>query len=211
MSLSVLLSPSPGWYPDPAGQAVYRWWDGDAWTEGTHDGETLGSRAPEPAFEVVPSASATASVTSPAEPATASFAEAAFADPERFVPVALFAEPEAPPAPSTAAPARAAAHAPVKTKWSSLLLAFPFVFPIAIGMVIALAYAGGAAGNMIALAMVGGIAALVLLAVAFMFADHDRRDLKAAGYQPVPSLGWMLLLPPIAYLLVRRRIVGPRY
>ena len=34
MSTSVLLSPAPGWYPDPAAQAAYRWWDGDTWTAG---------------------------------------------------------------------------------------------------------------------------------------------------------------------------------
>jgi uncharacterized RDD family membrane protein YckC len=25
--------PPPGWYPDPAGQATQRWWDGTRWTE----------------------------------------------------------------------------------------------------------------------------------------------------------------------------------
>ena len=25
----------PGWYPDPAGEAVERWWDGTAWTAQT--------------------------------------------------------------------------------------------------------------------------------------------------------------------------------
>lgn len=24
--------PRPGWYPDPAGEKPYRWWDGNAWT-----------------------------------------------------------------------------------------------------------------------------------------------------------------------------------
>lgn len=266
MSLSVLLAPAAGWYPDPAGQAVYRWWDGEGWTAGTHDGETSGTHEPEPAFEVVaPASTPPASKAESAEPKEpVSFAEAAFADPERYIPVSLFAEPAPAPtsepapapdpepafdepaftepafaqpsfgqqvlpqpsfaqqaaplpdfaAPAAAAPAvdvRAAKPAPVKTKWSSLLVAFPFVFPVVVGMVIALAYAGGAAGNTIALAGIGGVTALALFAVAFMFADHDRRDLKAAGYQPVPSLAWMLLLPPIVYLLARRRVVGPRY
>ena len=27
--------PPPGWYPDPAGQSLHRWWDGVRWTEQT--------------------------------------------------------------------------------------------------------------------------------------------------------------------------------
>lgn len=33
-------SPQPGWYPNPSGEAGYRWWDGRSWTEHV--------RAPEP-------------------------------------------------------------------------------------------------------------------------------------------------------------------
>ena len=29
------LSSAPGWYPDPAGAAAQRWWDGARWTEHT--------------------------------------------------------------------------------------------------------------------------------------------------------------------------------
>jgi hypothetical protein len=28
-------TPAPGWYPDPAKQATYRWWDGSQWTAST--------------------------------------------------------------------------------------------------------------------------------------------------------------------------------
>jgi hypothetical protein len=61
------------------------------------------------------------------------------------------------------------------------------------------------------IAIIGGIAAVVLIAVAVVFADHDRRELRERGYEPAPSLAWMLLLPPIGYLIARRRVVGPSY
>ena len=222
MSLSVLLSPAPGWYPDPAGAATYRWWDGDAWTEGTHAGP-----AAEPAVVA-------------AEPLVR---EPVVREPVAFAPIPLFADPEpaasapapaagpapastpafaATPAPAAApmtAPGPATASAPVvrrgvspaKTRWSSILSAYPFVYPFAVGMIVALGYAGGAASNMTTLIVIGAVAALVLLAPAWMIADSDRKELIARGYEPAPSMAWMLLLPPIGYLIARRRVVGPTY
>jgi hypothetical protein len=32
--------PAPGWYPDPAGEGEFRYWDGAAWTEAVHRGPT---------------------------------------------------------------------------------------------------------------------------------------------------------------------------
>jgi hypothetical protein len=204
MSMSVLASPIPGWYADPAGIAAYRWWDGDTWTEGTHDGLAQPQLAEPSPSHAEPSPSFAEPVPLFAEPAPL-FAE----------PVAPVAQPVAGPAaqspaqPQPVAPRRSAP--PAKTRWSSLLVAFPFVFPVVIGMIVALAYAGGAAGNLVTLAIIGGIAAFAMIAVAFMFADYDRRELRERGYEPAPSLAWMLLLPPVAYLLARRRLVGPRY
>jgi hypothetical protein len=78
-------------------------------------------------------------------------------------------------------------------------------------MIVALGYAGGAASNIVALIVIAGIAAVGGLVPAWIFADNDRRELVARGYAPAPSIAWMLVLPPFAYLLARRRVVGPSY
>ena len=386
MSIPVLLSPAPGWYPDPAGIATYRWWDGDTWTEGTHSGleiapelvEPARAVTPEPASALVaefgsalkppirllaesataapagtsptastsPAATSPAAATSPGAAASASFADNSFADhsfpdyslpdhsfgdlsfgdfssaepaplpdlhapsepapgitpatgfaasaPITLEPSPSFEQPSFDPAPSfgqpsfdpapTFAPASDAAFAPLpigefpaafaalagapapmayepaddfhitaapvgpapsgvnakakpkakakspassrtttprttaartaapaKTRWSSLLVAFPIVYPIVVGIVVALGYAGGAASSTVALIVIASVAGVGGLIPAWVFADNDRRELVARGYAPAPSIAWMLLLPPIGYLLARRRLVGPAY
>jgi hypothetical protein len=232
VSLSVLLSPAPGWYPDPAGAATYRWWDGDAWTEGTHAGQTEAAEPATAAPETFAPATAAPETFAPAAPAPLS--PEAFT-PETFTPIALFADPapvveparaagpgpvaDAPLPPSAPAPGPATAStrvvrrgvSPAKTRWVSILSAYPFVYPFAVGMIVALGYAGGAATNTSTLIVIGAVAAIVLLAPAWMIADSDRKELRARGYEPAPSMAWMLLLPPIAYLIARRRLVGPTY
>lgn len=36
--MSDTTNPPPGWYPDPSGQAPFRYWDGARWTEHTNNG-----------------------------------------------------------------------------------------------------------------------------------------------------------------------------
>ncbi len=38
--------PPPGWYPDPAGQAAARWWDGRAWGEVQASGHPVETSVP---------------------------------------------------------------------------------------------------------------------------------------------------------------------
>ncbi len=35
--MSDSMQPTPGWYPDPGGEAALRWWDGMRWTDATSD------------------------------------------------------------------------------------------------------------------------------------------------------------------------------
>ena len=213
MSMSVLLQPAPGWYPDPAGLATYRWWDGDAWTAGTHAGTEDGTPGLVPA-QLFADVEPTAPVAEPSpEPAPAAALAPILSEPLLpplpLAEPAVAAEPAFRPAP-VAQPARRPS-APTKTRWSSLLVAFPFIYPFAVAMVVGLAYAGGLSANVMALVIIGAVVAVAALIPAWVFADSDRRELVARGYEPAPSLAWMLLLPPVAYLLARRRVVGPRF
>jgi hypothetical protein len=210
MSMSVLLQPAPGWYPDPAGLATYRWWDGDVWTEGTHAGTQDGTPGliPEQLFaDVAPIAPDLAPAAAPAPALAPILSEPLL--PPLAIAEPLVTEPAFRPAPAEQ-PARRAT-APAKTRWSSLLVAFPFIYPLAVGMVVGLAYAGGLSANVMALGIIGAVVAIAALIPAWVFADNDRRELVARGYEPAPSIAWMLLLPPVAYLLARRRVVGPRF
>ena len=51
-----------------------------------------------------------------------------------------------------------------------------------------------------------GSSAIVFL-ISLLFAEADRRRLRSLGFLKVPSLWWMLLSPPLAYLIVRTVVV----
>ncbi|MGN6503135.1 MAG: DUF2510 domain-containing protein [Pseudolysinimonas sp.] len=198
---SVLTLPAPGWYTDPAGVAALRWWDGAVWTEGTHDAAPL-------VTPVQPVVVETRVEPVPVEPVVFE--------------AAVFAPAPAPAAAPTPAPAaavlpRSTAYAHVvrrgvsaaKTRWSTILTAYPFVYPFAVGTIVGLAYAGGSSTSPSTLALIAGATAFVLLLPTFLLAERDRKELSERGYHPTPSSAWLLLFPPIAYLMARRRLVGP--
>jgi hypothetical protein len=68
-------SPQPGWYPNPSGEAGYRWWDGRSWTEHVrapepsaplHQRDSVPRQAPTPAAQADPApVPAPSSVTEP--------------------------------------------------------------------------------------------------------------------------------------------------
>lgn len=235
---SVLTLPVPGWYPDPAGAATYRWWDGAGWTEGTHDGAVPDAPAA-PAAVTLPSEPVAfppiapeAIAPEPAEPEPVAFEPVVFEAavfepaprPTAPAPASAPAPDSAPafasvatPAPASAATPRTTASAPAvrrgvsaaKTRWSTILTAYPFVYPFAVGTIVGLAYAGGSSTSPSTLALIAGATAFVLLLPTFLLAERDRKELADRGYQPAPSVAWLLLIPPIAYLIARRRLVGP--
>jgi hypothetical protein len=66
--------PVPGWYADPQGFPVYRWWDGNTWTAHTTDAQPLAPAAQQAyaptAQEVYGRAVAAPARTAPYRPAT---------------------------------------------------------------------------------------------------------------------------------------------
>jgi hypothetical protein len=46
----------------------------------------------------------------------------------------------------------------------------------------------------------------ILIVLAWIFAGLDIKALRGRGYEP-PSIGWMLLLPPLVYFIKRGKVV----
>lgn len=78
--------PQPGWYPNPSGEAGYRWWDGRAWTEHVRGPER---QAPLHEHTRVPEAAATPEPAAGPAPVPA---PASVTEPETTVPTAAEAD-----------------------------------------------------------------------------------------------------------------------
>ena len=82
-----------------------------------------------------------------------------------------------------------------------LLAATPFLtFPVALLVGVLFGFAGIPAP----LDLI--VAAAILLGLSWIFATLDAHALAARGYHP-PSIWWMLLFPPLAYLIARGKAI----
>ncbi len=177
---------APGWYDDPAGSGLQRWWSGLGWTEHTH--------APVP---VAPAASAV--VSSPADD---------FGYGGGYRPMSSSTEYA-----STLAPASPVGKASGNTfgVWAialSLFWSYLLYLPaslLAASVRVGVVGPGLGSFGAIAALYVGAYAAYVVLL--FVFAWRDGVELRSRGIAaPSP---WWLLLGQIGYL-IRRRIVLKR-
>jgi hypothetical protein len=83
------------------------------------------------------------------------------------------------------------------------LLAVSPLLSLVVGFVLGLVQglSGGAFGPYLLLVVVA-----VATGLNWVFAYADQRQLRERGYHPA-SIGWMLLFPPLAYLIARGRVV----
>jgi len=83
------------------------------------------------------------------------------------------------------------------------LLAFSPILYVGVGFLIGLV--NGLSGNVFG-QFGGAVAVAVATGLNWIFAYADMRSLRERGYHP-PAIWWMLLAPPLAYLIARGRAV----
>ena len=177
-----------GWYTDPGGSGHLRWWDGTAWSA---------HLAPQPTPVPVPTPVVP---PPPVVQAPTLYEPVINADNQPYVPFqgswntntqgggySVGADDFAHPVQSNTAGA-----------W---LLAFSGVLA-SIAIYIVIATSGTSITSPYGVGRYLGASAVVFLVTLF-FAEADRRKLRSLGYLAVPSLWWMLLAPPLVYLIVR--------
>lgn len=232
VSTTVMAGPTAGWYHDPADDRAWRWWDGATWTGHVRAKEepvaevVADPPVAEPAASPAPPAPALASVggsiPQPGEVAPPPPAPAVAGNVSTTPPIPVTDQMywhssaaeviDVPRVSHVRGPSRPAAAVPSYVRdWNDLgspetpgvwLLAFS---PI-LGWVVAFAVLEAMSVAGIPPLIGVGIAALAALLLHWVFAALDTRALEARGYH-APRLAWMLLFPPLAYLIARGKSV----
>lgn len=179
-----------GWYPDPAGSANLRWWDGSAWTAHLAPPPTPApALAPTPAYQ----ASATQTLAGqglgtagnePNVPFQGSWNQSAESSAEDF----------ARPGQWNTGGAWFLAFSQVIT-----LIAIVALFVVDRGTIASTGVQAAVQALILAIALIG----LGVFFLNVLFAVMDRRKLQSFGYLQPASVWWILLAPPLAYLIVR--------
>lgn len=181
-----------GWYTDPGGSGHLRWWDGTAWSA---------HLAPQPTPAPAPGPAPTPVVPlSPVVQAPTVYEPVMNADNQPYVPFqgswntntqgggySMGADDFAHP-----------------VQWNTVgvwLLAFSGALA-SIAIFIVISTSGASITSPYGVGRYLGAVAVVFL-INLLFAEADRRKLRSLGYSAVPSLWWMLLAPPLVYLIVR--------
>jgi hypothetical protein len=190
-----------GWFTDPGGSGHLRWWDGNAWTAHLAPQPTP---APTP---VVPQPT----VLQPVVLQPVVQQQQAQYTPVEQQPVALAADnqPYVPFQGSWNAQSYNTGYAADTgdfarpAQWNTVgswLLAFSGIL---LGGALLIALSRGALPTTpYGLGAILGSLAVPYL-ITLVFAEVDRRKLRSLGYVKIPSLWWMLLSPPLVYLIVR--------
>ena len=186
--MSDLLSAAPaaGWYPDPMAEAQLRWWDGAGWTERTTTPEAPVLVA-EPAAAIVDGAPKSRRDVHPRLESSSDMQELTIPDVTKlgFTPIVR-------------APAFEQWRPPRSNTPAAWTLAFlPWITQI-VGFVAGVGIAFSPNSLFVPLAALGII---VLLTVSLIV--RDRRRLQELGHNRPASTWWILLAPPLAYLIAR--------
>jgi hypothetical protein len=208
-----MTTPAAGWYPDPSDSDAWRWWDGATWTAHVRPKEQT---APVAVVVEPPAVSAPQPVQHP-QPATLTPATPAS---EQIYWHSAEAEVIQIPGRSATthsshfgngggAPARAihiwGEVGSPHTAGIWLLASLP-LFSIALQVVLGVVFGvlQGATGAVTSIPNLVFYA--ILIVFAWVFAGLDIKALRGRGYEP-PSIGWMLLLPPLVYFIKRGKVV----
>lgn len=230
MSTTLMTEPAAGWYHDPADAGAWRWWDGASWTDHVRPMAAAAAVAaesqpdPEPARDSAPVQVGPQTIPQPGQVAPAPHAAAAGGSvpitPTTPISDQLYwhsAAAEVVEVPrithgaSRLGPGSAVRAPSYVRDWNDLgsphtagiwLLAFSPVLGLGVSLAVTIAMGFAGLTGLIP-AIAGAVAALLLT---WAFAAIDARALADRGYHR-PRLAWMLLFPPLAYLIARGKEV----
>lgn len=209
MSDLIVAAPAAGWYPDPIADGQLRWWNGEGWTERTMapQAQPSGASASAPEPEPAPGPVAYAEVDYAA--AGQVYAPERAAAPALGLPSATEApafEWQQTPLPSRESSLGYTAAAEHTLHWRPAKSATAGAWGLAFlpWTSAALGVAGGlATGYAPAAPYVPVALGLIILLLTVALALRDKRRLLDLGHERPASEWWVLLAPPLAYLIAR--------